>query len=807
MRADPFARSAARTAPYHAERIRRWVVLGLSALLFAGAWAGSGPVRANDLLSPAERAWLAAHPRIVLGAGEDWAPYIVRDLRGGLSGFGVEYIELLNRKLGTNIQLEVGPWHEIVARAERREIDGLTLTAPVPERAAHFAFTDAFVTAHDFVFLRTGDLQKRDLPRGLDALRGQRVGYLKGTVRISRELEKFKSITAVPANGYADLAQKLLLGEVDAAISAYTLEVWRVNNGFQGIAPAHVLRQTESRLVMSVRRDWPELVGILNKGLAAIDRNEVEPLYRRWFGAAYLARTATFGATFSTEELAWIAAHPVIRVGIDPEWAPVEFVDSSGVARGMSLAYLDRLGTALGLRFEVVKEAGWTEVMRRLSAREIDLVPAIAETPERRETMRFTEPYLSFPAAIFSAADVAYLGGPEALIGKSVAVVAGEAVESWLRSEWPEIRMVSYRDTREALRAVARGDAYAFVGNLVTTSYYIGQSGLTQIKVAGETPFRYRLGMAVRTDWPELAQILQKAIDSIPATERDAIYQDWIAIRYEHAVDYRLLWLLGAAASLVLLLVVGERVLAMRRANARLGRLARELSIVEEKERRRLAGELHDSPMQKLALAQMQFGSAGKQVAAEAAEQMETGLGLMREALAELRSLQFELSPPMLHKEGLAPALRWLASHASQRSGVRFSFQGPATPPPLPQDVAVLLFQCARELVYNAAKHASASTATIGLETRDGEILLAVNDDGKGLPGNAANGAPGASGGFGLFSIRERLALFGGQLSISSDAAGTRATIRMPVRAEAGAREGLAPAYVRTASDRSPATP
>jgi len=792
-------------------RVRRWRPLaGAFALwlgLVAAAVAATGGT-APDLLTPAERAWLASHPRIVLGAGEDWAPSVVVDAKGGVSGFAADHLELLNRKLGTDIRLEAGPWHEMVARAESGVIDGLTLTAPLDERKDRFLFTDAFFTIHDFVFLRTQDQRAtKDLLR-LDELRGKRVGYLKGTLRISRVLADYPGITAVAGDSYAALAQMVLDGTVDAAIASYSLEYWRASNGVMGFVPTRIVRDTEARMVMTIRKDRAELVGILNKGLAAIQRDEVEPLYRRWFGADYLTRTATAGAVFTPEERKWLAEHPVVRVAIDPTWAPVEFVDPNGVARGMSLAYLERVGALTGTRFEVVSGPDWTDALRRIREREVDLLPAIAATPERRASMAFTEPYLSFPAAIFSAADVAYLGGPEALKGRRVAIVRGEAVEAWLRKEWPELELVPVEDTREALRKVADGEAFAFIGNLVTTSYYLGQSGLTRIKVAGETPFVYRLGMAVRADWPILAGILQKGIDGIPAADRDAIYRDWLAIRYEHGIDYSLLWKVVAGAALLLLVVFAERTWRLRATNARLARLAKELSLVGERERRRLAVELHDSPMQKLALAQMQFGAAGRGGAAGATERVATGLGLMREALDELRSLQFELSPPMLYREGLAPTLRWLAAHASERSGVGFSFRDAGPHVRLPQELAIVLFQCARELVYNAAKHAAARSATIALDVRDGEVVLEVSDDGKGFVRDEASRKAPGDGGSGLSSLRERLALFGGRLSIASNASGTTATVRMPL-AGAGERRGAhdGDAAAPQATTRSPAAP
>ncbi|MGF1547727.1 MAG: transporter substrate-binding domain-containing protein [Thiotrichales bacterium] len=252
------------------------------------------------------------------------------------------------------------------------------------------------------------------------------------------------------------------------------------------------------------------------------------------------------------EERAWLKAHPRIRVGIDPKWAPVEFFDESGVGQGISIAYLRRLERMLGVRFEIVSDLSWQEAHDRLERGELDLLPAISKTPQRSRLFHFTEPYLSLPIKIFSAADVAYLGKIDALRGERVAVVAGYAIHTWLERDYPELVLEPAPSLDEAVRWVATGKAYALIDNLVTASYYIGKSGLTQVRVAGETPYSNRLGMATRQDAPLLASILQKGLDAIPQSERDAIYNEWISIRYEHGVDYALLWKLLSAAGLIL---------------------------------------------------------------------------------------------------------------------------------------------------------------------------------------------------------------------------------------------------------------
>jgi signal transduction histidine kinase len=219
----------------------------------------------------------------------------------------------------------------------------------------------------------------------------------------------------------------------------------------------------------------------------------------------------------------------------------------------------------------------------------------------------------------------------------------------------------------------------------------------------------------------------------------------------------------------------------LEEANAKLRGLAKEISLISEQEKKRLAGELHDSPMQKLALAQAQIASAAKRRDTESRSLLAVALELVREALQELRTLQFDLSPPILHQEGLAAALGWLASSVAQRFGVEFSFVKGDSLPPIDQDVAVVLFQCARELVHNVVRHAEASLGAIGLHFRDGEVLLVVSDNGKGLSHSGHETAAGQMSGYGLFSVRERLALLGGDLSVESDDTGTRASARVPL--------------------------
>jgi signal transduction histidine kinase len=226
---------------------------------------------------------------------------------------------------------------------------------------------------------------------------------------------------------------------------------------------------------------------------------------------------------------------------------------------------------------------------------------------------------------------------------------------------------------------------------------------------------------------------------------------------------------------------------ALDSANGRLRSLATEISLVEERERKRLATELHDSAMQKLAIARLQIEGVAERPASatEAAhdERLDVGLALIREVLGELRSLQFELSPPSLYLGGLPQALQSLAAHITARCGIAIDYVEPYAVPEPPLELAVVLYQCARELVYNVVKHARARKGVILVSSSDGGLDVEVRDDGQGFQMDAATPPYGGSGGYGLYSVRERLAVLGGGLSVESGAQGSRVIMHVPMDA------------------------
>jgi signal transduction histidine kinase len=157
--------------------------------------------------------------------------------------------------------------------------------------------------------------------------------------------------------------------------------------------------------------------------------------------------------------------------------------------------------------------------------------------------------------------------------------------------------------------------------------------------------------------------------------------------------------------------------------------------------------------------------------------------------LTQLRTLVFELSPPVLYQGGLFPALQWLAGELNGRWPVQFGCRLEGELPALPDDLKVTLFQAARELMTNVCKHAQATQAEVLVRGEPHAAQLTVSDDGVGINGkaSAAKGKGGAEGGFGLFSLRSRIELIGGSLTLRMrDVGGTQARLWVPLARRGG---------------------
>jgi PAS domain S-box-containing protein len=220
-----------------------------------------------------------------------------------------------------------------------------------------------------------------------------------------------------------------------------------------------------------------------------------------------------------------------------------------------------------------------------------------------------------------------------------------------------------------------------------------------------------------------------------------------------------------------------------------LRKLASQLTLAEERERRRIAGELHDQVSQSLAFAKIKLDALRAGATSKKPDEVLSEVGeSLDKVIGDMRSLMFDLSCPVLYELGFEAAVaEWLEEQVEKEHGIKTEFEDDGEMKPLTDDVRVLLFRDVRELLINAVKHAHADKIKVSIRRVGEQIEVRVEDDGVGFDPAEATAMATRRSQLGLFSIRERLEEFGGRIEIeSAPGRGCRVTIRAPLMRQKG---------------------
>ena len=224
--------------------------------------------------------------------------------------------------------------------------------------------------------------------------------------------------------------------------------------------------------------------------------------------------------------------------------------------------------------------------------------------------------------------------------------------------------------------------------------------------------------------------------------------------------------------------------------------LVSQLTLAEEEERRRIATDLHDSVCQLLWASRLKLDMAARAENDPAqSESLSEVEQLIDEALKECRTLTFDVSPPELYELGIEAALNNSVQNVEMRYGITAKVTHPKAPIPIDKDTGVVLFRCTQELITNVIKHANASSVDVSLVEDDGNVRITVADNGIGFDkAKLDNSHDDETGGFGIFSVRERIQHLGGTMTIrSTPSAGTRITLSAPISATSSSSPPLPP--------------
>lgn len=478
-----------------------------------------------------------SNPILRVGTYEN-PPKVFINSSGDTAGIFPDVLEVISIQEGWQLEYVHGTWAQCLKRLEEGKIDIMVDIAFSVERAERFLFSD------ENVFLNWGTVYTKNnfLAESFFDLKGRSVAVVGEDIHtigdngIMQLAEKFElGLSYLVVDSYQKVLEMVNAGKVDAGVvnrlyGAVSEKKYKIATSpivFNPVQLKFAFHKNSRNRIIAEKIDYhlkelkstPDSVfhQIVNSYLSGVEYDlasyrEIRPFQ------------------LSEKERAWLRNHQVIRIGVDHAYPPYSFRDKSGAYQGIAIDVVNLIATHLGLKIEIAKGLSWQEILEGAKDKTLDVVLTAVETPERKDYLRFTGIYLPTPLVITTREDDDWIEGPEDLGGREIALVKGYSSAERVVREHQDISPFMVETPLDGLAAVSAGEVDCYIGVLGVNDYLTRENGISNLKVAGRYDmllFGQRIG--VRKDWPELAIILDKALNAISGKKKAELFKAWIS--------------------------------------------------------------------------------------------------------------------------------------------------------------------------------------------------------------------------------------------------------------------------------------
>ena len=239
---------------------------------------------------------------------------------------------------------------------------------------------------------------------------------------------------------------------------------------------------------------------------------------------------ANIGLTQS--EIIWAKQHPIIEIGVDGNWPPIDFFNDDNDFLGITAEYLNEVSQLLGIKFIPIKSANFKTMLSKVISGELKVGASISYKKERAENLYFSKPFFKAQKVIIAKSSALNIHDITSLYGKTVAIEDGFLTMRQLQKKHPKIKLMPFTSTLDALRAVSFAKADAYIGNQAVATWLSQKNQLSNLSTVGDPelgsgPQNFAVSKTA-PDWLPLISLLNKALDSIPNSRKHEIERKWL---------------------------------------------------------------------------------------------------------------------------------------------------------------------------------------------------------------------------------------------------------------------------------------
>lgn len=540
----------------------RWLLV-LVLLITASTSGNSAPgTLPAAALSPRQAEWIERNPTILLGLYDSgWPPYESVQ-NGEPKGLGYDYLMLLSRQLGLDVQVRVyRDWAEVLDAACRGEVDVVMNIALTPGRTRCMVYTSPYAEAPLALVGRPGDTRASADPD----LTGLRVVTEQEFLTSEQIRSRFPGARRVVASNTAAALEMVAQGKADIYIgNAHVADAIISDRKLEGITLLRPSDLPPERLHFGVPNARQPLAEALDAALATLPDSQRDIIAKRWITP--LQWSAQSRLVLSEAE-SRVLATP-LRMGYAPQASPLSFVDASGEPSGVAGDYLRQL-RMVGAQLNRVPAHDWFEVRDQMRRGTVDVVMGMPNDAHYLgDDWVFSQPFISVPNVVVTPNNSRAVLGLSDLDGRTILLSDPDRLRGYILQYAPKARIVPARSVEQALARLANGDADAYVGNLAMVDRVIREFHPARLHVAAPAGFSDQLSLAVKRQYAPLATTFDRVLTNLTPREHAAIRGDWLLAEYRSGLDWRSVARWAVPLSLILLtamIVHGWGYLRLRR--------------------------------------------------------------------------------------------------------------------------------------------------------------------------------------------------------------------------------------------------
>jgi two-component system sensor histidine kinase EvgS len=360
-------------------------------------------------------------------------------------------------------------------------------------------------------------------------------------------------ITIIKVGTSEEAFSRLLNGKADIFLGL-NIDYYTIANRFiVGVKSAKIFWDSTFYPYLGVRNDEPLLISALRKANASITSTEIITIQQHWLEVPLKKSSPEF----TPQERAFIKQHQNIRLGVDLNFAPLEFIDKNKEHRGFTKDLLDIITEKTDLRFSPHPNWSENELHHQIQTNKLDMLSTqIVNEHQTSQPLLCSNPFMKVPLVILARKGTSHITSLKSIIHQRIGVVQNHFPEECLLGEYSNANIVPYHTLQDGLLGLSEGTCDFFLETLIQANYIIHSKGISGISLVGKTGHDIEFGFEISRDFPELQSILNKTLASIPLNQRIQLQKNLTKLTVAEHINWLPIVQIAVIALLIVLVMI-----------------------------------------------------------------------------------------------------------------------------------------------------------------------------------------------------------------------------------------------------------